>query len=91
VRKGLGTSTQTRGGSADTFTINQASQQDNDQGSGSSQTEDVEGDCSTDGDCGVTQTVTVNGVETDNFASGGDVDATISCTGSVCETGGGGE
>ena len=91
VRKGLGASTQTRGGAADIFTITQTSQQDTDQGSGSSQTEDVEGDCTTDGDCSVDQAVTVNGVETDNFASGDDVDATITCQGSVCETGGGGD
>jgi hypothetical protein len=89
VRKGLGVSTQTRGGAADIFTIDQTSQQDNDQGSGSSQTEDVEGDCLTDGDCTVTQDVTVDGVKTENFASGQDVDATISCTGSDCTTGGG--
>jgi hypothetical protein len=86
IRKGLGTATQTRGGSADTFTIDQTSQQDNDQGSGSNQTEDIEADCLTDGNCTVTQSVTVNGEETDNFAEGGDVNATITCTGSECVT-----
>jgi hypothetical protein len=89
VRKGLGSSTQTRGGSADTFNVDQTSQQDNDQGSGSRQTEDVEGECVTDGNCGVIQMVIVDGLETDNFAFGQIVDATTSCTGSACQTGGG--
>jgi len=91
IKKGLGDSTQTRGGAADIFTIVQSAQQDNDQGSGSSQTEDVEGDCITDGDCTVDQTVVVDGVEYGNFASGDEVDATITCEGSDCETGGGGD
>lgn len=91
IRKGLGDSTQTRGGAADFFTIDQASQQDNDQGSGSSQTNVVEGDCSTDGDCELSQSVTVNGEETDNFASGDEVDASITCDGTECDTEGGGD
>ena len=89
VRKGLGTSTQTRGGSADVFTIDQTSTQDNDQGPGSSQTENVEGDCSTDGNCSITQTVTVDGLPTENFASGQNLDATTTCSGTDCVTGGG--
>jgi hypothetical protein len=89
VRKGLGVSTQTRGGSADTFTIDQTSRQNDDQGPGSSQTEDVSGDCSTDGNCSVTQTVMVNDGETDNFVSGTAVDTSIACTGDECLISGG--
>jgi hypothetical protein len=84
--KGLGTATQT-GNSQDTFTINQTSKQDNDQGSGSTQTNTVKGDCSTPGNCTDNQTVTVNGQTTTNTQSGQNVNAQTTCSGSTCTTG----
>ena len=90
VRKGVGQATQT-GNSADTFSVTQSSTQDDDQGAGSQQTNVVEGDCLTSGDCTVSQTVTVDGSTYTNDASGGDLDLTTSCTGSDCTTAGGGD
>ncbi len=84
--KGLGTATQT-GNTGDTFTITQSSKQDNDQGSGSTQTNTVKGDCSTPGNCTDNQTVTVNGETTTNTQSGQNVDAQTTCSGSTCTTG----
>ena len=81
VRKGVGTSTQT-GNPADTFTINQSSTQNNDTGAG--QTNEVQGDCSTDGTCTVTQTIDVGGQQTTNTESGQNINTTVTCTGSVC-------
>jgi hypothetical protein len=83
VRKGGGDSVQT-GNSGDTFTITQSSKQDNDTGSG--QTNVVQGDCHTDGNCTVAQTTTVQGETTTNVQSGQDIDTTTSCTGSDCNT-----
>jgi hypothetical protein len=88
LRKGVGTATQTGNGD-DTFSITQTSTQDDDQGAGSHQTEDLEADCLTDGDCTINQAVSVNGVQSFNEAEGADLDATIACTGAACtETGG---
>ncbi len=90
LRKGVGTATQT-GNVADTFSITQSSTQDDDQGAGSHQTEDLQADCVTDGFCTISQSVSVNGVDTFNSAEGDNLDATISCTGSDCATTGGGD
>ena len=90
VRKGVGQATQT-GNSGDTFSVTQSSTQDDDQGGGSQQTNDVQGDCHTSGDCTVSQTTTVNGSTSTNENSGDDLDLTTSCTGSDCTTEGGGE
>jgi hypothetical protein len=84
VRKGVGTATQT-GNPNDVFTVGQASTQDNDQGGGSNQTNLVQGDCSTDGNCTVSQNTDVNGTENTNTQSGQDVDTTTTCNGSDCQ------
>ena len=83
VRKGGGDSVQT-GNSGDMFTITQSSKQDNDTGNG--QTNLVQGDCHTDGNCTVAQTTTVQGETTTNVQSGQDIDTTTSCIGSDCNT-----
>jgi len=83
--KGLGTATQT-GNPGDMFTINQSSTQNNDQGSGSTQTNTVQGDCSTPGNCTDTQTVTVNGQTTTNTQTGQNFNAQTTCSGSTCTT-----
>jgi hypothetical protein len=84
LHKGVGTATQTGGNTNDTFSIIQASTQDNDQGAGSQQTNLVQGDCSTPGNCTVDQTTTVNGQTTTNSDSGQNVDTQTTCTGSAC-------
>ena len=86
--KGLGTATQTGSppNSGDTFTINQSSTQNNDQGSGSTQTNTVQGDCSTPGNCTDTQTTNINGSTTTTTQSGQDVNTSTNCTGSTCQT-----
>lgn len=81
VRKGVGTSTQTGNGD-DTFTVNQTSQQDNDIGNG--QTNVVQGDCHTDGNCTVTQNTDVDGQQSTNTQSGQDVNTQTTCDGSEC-------
>ncbi len=83
VKKGLGTATQTDN-SADTFTINQSSTQDNDTGSG--QTNLVQGDCSTSGSCTVSQNTNVDGQTHTNTQSGQEVSTTTACSGSQCTT-----
>ncbi len=87
VHKGVGTATQT-GNTGDTFSVNQSSTQDNDQGSGSQQTNVVQGDCSTSGTsptaCTVTQNTNVDGHQSTNTQSGQDVNTTTTCTGSAC-------
>jgi hypothetical protein len=86
--KGLGTSTQT-GNTNDTFTINQTSTQDNDQGSNgstSNQKNFGQADCSSSGNCTSSQTTTVNGSMTQVTQSGQSIDSTVNCTGSACTT-----
>ena len=89
VHKGVGQATQT-GNSGDTFSVTQSSTQDDDQGGGSQQTNDVQGDCHTSGNCTVSQTTTVDGQTYTNGSSGQDVYVTTNCTGSACTTAGGG-
>ncbi|MFL5958710.1 MAG: hypothetical protein ACJ75G_00380 [Gaiellaceae bacterium] len=83
LHKGVGTATQT-GNPGDTFSINQTSTQDDDQGSGSNQTNLVQGDCSTPGNCTVVQTTDIDGQQNTNTQSGQDVDTTTTCSGSEC-------
>ncbi|MDX6479548.1 MAG: hypothetical protein QOG85_58 [Gaiellaceae bacterium] len=83
VHKGLGIARQT-GNSADTFSITQSSTQDFDQGVGGTQTNDIQGDCITDGSCTVTQHTDINGQQTNNVTSGHDVNTSTNCTGSSC-------
>jgi hypothetical protein len=81
VHKGDGASTQT-GNSDDTFTVDQASTQDNTTGSG--QTNVVQGDCTTSGNCAITQTTAVDGEQSTNTQSGSDISTSTNCSGSDC-------
>jgi hypothetical protein len=81
VHKGAGVSAQT-GNSSDVFTIDQSSTQNNDTGSG--QTNVVEGDCVTAGNCTVNQTTNVDGTTTTNSQSGQAVATQTTCSGSTC-------
>jgi len=83
VKKGGGDSVQS-GNAGDTFTITQGSKQDNDTGNG--QTNVVQGDCHTAGNCAVVQTTAVQGQTTTNAQSGQDLDTTTNCTGADCNT-----
>jgi hypothetical protein len=74
------------GNDNDTFTITQTTQQDND--TGSNQSNAVYGDCTSDGSCTVNQTATVNGETTTNTQSGQAVNTQMTCTGSDCTTSG---
>lgn len=89
VHKGVGQATQT-GNTGDLFTVNQTSTQDDDQGTGSQQTNVVQGDCHTSGDCTVDQTTNIDGQTNTNTQSGQDVSTTTNCTGSDCTSTGGG-
>ena len=83
VHKGVGEATQT-GNTGDTFSVSQTSTQDNDQGAGSTQTNVVQGDCHTSGNCTVDQTTNIDG-QTNTFASSGqDVNAQTTCSGTDC-------
>ena len=89
--KGLGAATQTGNENCtppacDSFTITQTSNQDNDQGTGSTQTNTVKGDCHTTGTCTDTQTTNIDGFTTTTTQSGQDVDTSTNCTGSTCQT-----
>jgi hypothetical protein len=70
----------------DVFTINQGSTQNAD--NGATQTNTVQGDCSTSGTagCGVTQTTTVQGETTTNTQTAQTVSTGITCSGTTCET-----
>jgi hypothetical protein len=70
------------GNSQDTFTINQTSTQYND--TGANQTNQVQGACTTSGNCTVTQTTNVDGQTTTNTQSGQNVTTNITCTGTTC-------
>ena len=72
-----------------TFTIVQSSTQSNDDDTEGSQSNTVEADCSTTGNCTASQTTNVDGEESSNFQSGQNVSADINCTGSDCTTTGG--
>ena len=82
VHKGVGTATQT-GNAADTFIVNQSATQSNDTGEG--QTNEIQGDCSTEGlYCTVTQDTDINGTTQTNTKSGQNVNTSTSCSGSDC-------
>jgi len=83
VRKGVGTATQS-GNSGDLFTVNQSSTQNDNTGSG--QTNVVQGDCSTSGNCTVSQNTDVNGQENTQTQSGSNLNTSTNCTGSSCTT-----
>jgi hypothetical protein len=71
------------------FTVNQTSIQNNDAGTGSNQTNDVQGACTTSGNCTSTQDTNVNGTPTHNTQTGSNVDTQINCTGNACTPSGG--
>jgi hypothetical protein len=71
------------------FIVNQSSIQNNDAGTGSNQTNEMEGACSTSGNCTSTQDTNVNGTPTHNTQTGTNVDTQINCTGSSCTPSGG--
>jgi hypothetical protein len=81
VHKGDGASTQT-GNSGDAFGVSQTSTQDNTTGTG--QTNVVQGDCTTSGNCAITQTTAVDGQQSTNTQSGPDISTSTSCSGSDC-------
>lgn len=85
LRKGAGPSVQADNPD-NVFEVNQSSTQNSD--AGATQTNTVEGDCTTSGNCTATQETNVNGVQTTNTASGQDVNTTINCTGSSCTASG---
>jgi hypothetical protein len=70
----------------DVFTITQSSTQNADDGA--TQTNTVQGDCSTSGTAGCTvdQTTTVQGETTHNVQTAQTVSTSIDCTGTECET-----
>lgn len=85
VRKGGGPSSQGNN-PADTFQVVQHSTQFND--TGSSQTNIVRGDCTTSGNCTVTQQTNVGGNITTNTQTGSSVDTQTTCSGSACTSSG---
>ncbi|HEX7143837.1 MAG TPA: hypothetical protein VF225_00890 [Gaiellaceae bacterium] len=69
--------------SQDTFTINQSSTQSND--TGQNQMNEVQGACTTSGNCTSTQTTNENGQQTQTTQSGQNVNSSINCpSGSSC-------
>jgi hypothetical protein len=74
--------TQTGGNPADVFMIHQNSNQDSD--SGSTQTNNLQADCLTPGNCTATQNTDINGTPSSNIESGQDIDTTTSCAGPSC-------
>jgi hypothetical protein len=84
MRKGDGPSVQADNPN-NVFTVNQTSTQNSDDGT---QTNTIEGDCSTSGNCTATQEANVNGEQTMNVSSGQSVNSSIDCTGSDCTASG---
>jgi hypothetical protein len=85
LRKGAGPSVQADNPD-NVFEVTQSSTQNSDDGA--TQTNTIEGDCTTSGNCTVTQETDVNGAQTTNISSGQDVNSTINCTGSSCTASG---
>jgi hypothetical protein len=72
----------------DTLDINQESTQDNDTHDSQTQTNNLQVDCSTSGECDAKQTTTVDGSTTVNDPPPGqNVSASTTCSGSDCTTG----
>jgi sugar lactone lactonase YvrE len=69
---------------SDAFTINQNSTQTND--THHDQTNTVQGECATSGECTATQTTNENGTTTTHTASGSTVDTSTDCTEGSCTT-----
>jgi hypothetical protein len=81
MRKGSGPSVQADNPSS-TFDVTQSSTQNSNPGS--TQTNTIEGDCSTTTSCSVTQDTAINGETSSNTSSGQTVSSTINCSGSDC-------
>jgi hypothetical protein len=88
MRKGGGDSVQTGNEdcvpSCNVFTVTQTSNQDNDTQDPDTQTNLIQGDCTTSGNCTVTQTTNIDGTSQTNTESGQDVDTQTSCSGDTC-------
>jgi hypothetical protein len=85
LRKGAGPSVQADNPD-NVFEVTQSSTQNSD--AGATQTNTIEGDCTTSGNCTVMQETNVNGTQTTNTSSGQDVNSSINCTGSSCTASG---
>jgi hypothetical protein len=81
MRKGGTPSTQADNPSS-TFDVTQSSTQNSDDGS--TQTNAIQGDCSTTTSCSVSQDTNINGETASNTSSGQTVSRTINCSGSDC-------
>jgi hypothetical protein len=68
----------------DTFTVGQDSSQDSD--GNATQTNLIQGECTTSGNCTDTQTTDIDGQQSTNTQSGQQVNAQTSCSGSSCTT-----
>jgi hypothetical protein len=92
VRKGAGDSVQTGNEdcvpSCNLFTVTQTSNQDNDTQDPDTQTNLIQGDCTTSGNCMVTQTTNIDGTSQTNTESGQNVDTQTTCSGSTCTSSG---
>ena len=92
MRKGGGDSVQTGNEdcvpSCNLFTVTQTSNQDNDTQDPDTQTNLIQGDCATTGNCTVTQTTNIDGTSQTNTESGQNVDTQTTCSGSTCTSSG---
>jgi hypothetical protein len=68
----------------DSFAVNQSSTQDSD--GSATQTNTIEGECTSSGNCTVVQNTNVDGDQSTNVQSGQNVSAETNCTGSTCTT-----
>jgi len=68
----------------DSFSVTQSSMQDSD--GNATQTNTVEGECTTSGNCTDVQSTNVDGQQSTNVQSGQNVSASTNCTGSTCTT-----
>jgi hypothetical protein len=88
MRKGGGDSVQTGNEncvpSCNLFTVTQTSNQDNDTQDPDTQTNLIQGDCTTSGNCTVTQTTNIDGTSQTNTESGQNVDTQTTCSGTTC-------
>ena len=80
--KGYGASKQTGNfGPGSSFTLNQTSKQDNDNGPNTTQSNLIQGDCESDGDCQAGQKATLNGQDTlDGYTAGAITELIIHCS-----------
>jgi hypothetical protein len=72
----------------DTFMIDQSTTQDNNAGEHQGQTNLVQAECGTSGNCTATQTTNIDGTRHTNTESGPNVDTQTTCSGSTCTSSG---